>query len=627
MHGPPRVECGGSSGDPDAGAMLDAAAHDAFVATDAGAEDGAAPFDATVLDAALDAGLDAGGSDAGRDAGPFDAGPPALLAWDWEWMNRRPQGNTLYGSSLSSSGSGWAVGGRGTTLRYAGGAWTLVPCPTVERIRVVAAVTDDLAFAADERGTLLRWDGAAWRVEPVTPGLSPNAMWAASPSFVVAVGTGVARWDGASWESVPIVPASALYAVHGVSASDYWAVGEDAVVLHCDGSACSPSSAPAGDYYAVFARTASDAWIAGNGVVAHWDGASWTAMTDAPAGYYSSIFARAADDVWLGRTNGGMVHYDGATFSASSTTNAWKIAGSGANAIAAGYSVYHLGSTGWVQDGADDVRTTLEAVWGSGPNDVWMGSRAAAVSVLRWDGTAIRAGPVPIASGGTMAIDGTAADDVWLVGYRGFAAHWDGTSATRAPMMSGFTDTFAGVVALPGGRAIASTEGGSVYELTLAGATSVYTGSVPLHGVWAASPSDIFVAAGDGSVLHYDGASWTPMSTGVTTALHGVWGRGATDVYVVGDEGVVLRYDGSAWTAIPSGSTTIHFRDVEGDATRLWMVGMEAGSGQGEIWYLEAGLLREQVPGTTGWLNAIDILPSGEAWTVGFASQVLRRAP
>jgi hypothetical protein len=45
----------------------------------------------------------------------------------------------------------------------------------------------------------------------------------------------------------------------------------------------------------------------------------------------------------------------------------------------------------------------------------------------------------------------------------------------------------------------------------------------------------------DGTIVHYDGASWKPMDPGTTGVLNGVWGSSANDVWAVGDDGTILH--------------------------------------------------------------------------------------
>lgn len=80
-----------------------------------------------------------------------------------------------------------------------------------------------------------------------------------------------------------------------------------------------------------------------------------------------------------------------------------------------------------------------------------------------------------------------------------------------------------------------------------------------LWGVWGASPSDLWAVGGRGreegqaTLLHYDGSTWEevalpPLQRANVFAFFKVWGTSADNVYVVGQRGAVLHYDGSQWT-------------------------------------------------------------------------------
>jgi len=73
--------------------------------------------------------------------------------------------------------------------------------------------------------------------------------------------------------------------------------------------------------------------------------------------------------------------------------------------------------------------------------------------------------------------------------------------------------------------------------------------TVDLIGVWGTSHSDVFVVGASGTILHFDGGTWSPMNAGTDGDLYlvGVWGADGADVFAVGD-GEILHYDGAAWT-------------------------------------------------------------------------------
>jgi hypothetical protein len=62
-----------------------------------------------------------------------------------------------------------------------------------------------------------------------------------------------------------------------------------------------------------------------------------------------------------------------------------------------------------------------------------------------------------------------------------------------------------------------------------------------LDGVWGSSGSDVFAVGEDGTILHYDGSSWSSMSSGTGEWLYGVWGSSGSDVFAVGDSGTILH--------------------------------------------------------------------------------------
>jgi hypothetical protein len=75
-----------------------------------------------------------------------------------------------------------------------------------------------------------------------------------------------------------------------------------------------------------------------------------------------------------------------------------------------------------------------------------------------------------------------------------------------------------------------------------------------LSGVWGSSTTNVFVTGYSGTILHFDGNTWTPMETGTEKRLLDVWGSSPTDVYAVGVQdtygaitnSTILHYDGNA---------------------------------------------------------------------------------
>jgi hypothetical protein len=116
-------------------------------------------------------------------------------------------------------------------------------------------------------------------------------------------------------------------------------------------------------------------------------------------------------------------------------------------------------------------------------------------------------------------------------------------------------------------------------------------GPSTFNGVWANTPTDVYAVGilveegATGSVYHYDGASWTPMTLPRVAAddlMYGVWGLSGTEIFAfgvyqfgVGDYApLILRYDGAAWQTFPVPQGDMYISDMWGtSATDLYATG------------------------------------------------------
>ena len=96
-----------------------------------------------------------------------------------------------------------------------------------------------------------------------------------------------------------------------------------------------------------------------------------------------------------------------------------------------------------------------------------------------------------------------------------------------------------------------------------------------LYSVWGAGPANVFAVGDHGTILHYNGKSWAPMKSGTTESLYSVWGTGPTNVFAVGSHGTILHYDGRAWASMISG-TRLDLFSVWGSSSKdVFAVGAE----------------------------------------------------
>ena len=72
---------------------------------------------------------------------------------------------------------------------------------------------------------------------------------------------------------------------------------------------------------------------------------------------------------------------------------------------------------------------------------------------------------------------------------------------------------------------------------------------VTFSAVWGSSPTDVWVAGEAGSLLHWNGSTWSAVASGTTSALRALSGTSAKNVWAAGLEGTLLHFDGTAWSA------------------------------------------------------------------------------
>lgn len=105
----------------------------------------------------------------------------------------------------------------------------------------------------------------------------------------------------------------------------------------------------------------------------------------------------------------------------------------------------------------------------------------------------------------------------------------------------------------------------------------------PTHGfndIYVAGASSAFAVGNFGLISHYNGSTWSTMTSPVSDNLNAVWGRSAIDVFAVGDNGKILHYNGAAWQAMTS-PTSDNLHSVWGFATPGYPV--FAGGRDGDI--------------------------------------------
>lgn len=227
-----------------------------------------------------------------------------------------------------------------------------------------------------------------------------------------------------------------------------------------------------------------------------------------------------------------------------------------------------------------------------------------------------------------LSIAGRSATDVYAVGSdprdgRGaYVVHYDGTGWRR--LDTGSTGDLWWISVTPiGGHFFLVGAGGLILQLDpdtgsftrhTPPAVDGGTAGITLFGVWGAAADNLWAVGEDAAhhavIWHYDGDAWTPRdisgqlpSGEEPTTLYKVWGRAANDVYAVGARGTILHYDGTTWSAVTSPVTRSLFT-VHGAESLVATVGGFSANGV-ILERREDGSFASRTPASTPQMNGV----------------------
>lgn len=539
--------------------------------------------------------------------------PTDTPAWQcWDPGDVMPCHTMPYALDFLSPVDGWAVGYQGLTAHWDGIAWTSMDTPaTIPYLNAVDALSPTEAWAVGADNTVLRWDGVDWDLAaaPQPGGTLRDVVFLATDDGWVTGSGGsnsfTAHWDGSAWTVYPMP--SQINAIAAAAPDDVWAVGW--VVMHWDGTGWSQIGQVGawGDLQDVVALSADDVWLVGSYLTAiHWDGTNWTWTTvtgPAASAQITTVTALGSDEVWAAGWDEGqglfVVRWDG---------QAWTMRPERFYNCLPSSMAMLSASDGWIVAGNQG-------------------------KLLRWDAHAWRVVSEPGGPAfGDFAF--FAADDAWAVGgtFTGsLVMHWDGVTWTRVPSepewgFSGVsflshTDGWAvgwDYVAHENHSYFARWDGAS--WVTVVGPitdTQLYDIVMvsPTDG-WAVGSLTCYACEGHGRIYHWDGSVWNQFST-ARRGLFAVSAAAADDTWAVGYEGVIVHWDGTNWTEVAS-PTTNHLESI---AMRSAVDGWACG---GEGVFHWDGSAWTQSLGTFATLYSITASSSTDVWAAGWAGLVVR---
>jgi Big-like domain-containing protein len=293
---------------------------------------------------------------------------------------------------------------------------------------------------------------------------------------------------------------SQLYDFWGTSGSNVFAVGVDttdsfALVAHFDGRTWQPTTLQALALFTVWGSSSSDVFAGGednqfHAFMAHFDGTAWLPMalppalgTCSPGCFVRGLWGTSSSNVYatvVGQGVPHLLHYDGVSWSPVIT------------------GVATIDSIAGTFNG-------LIALWGSSASDVfavgWRGW------VLHFDGTSWSGQQVPEGGGYPLgSLWGSGPNDVFAATRSNTVYHYDGSTWSTTPVLTANANTafWAMTGTGPTNVLVGDANSGNLYRWD--GTTWAWGDSIPdpsgVIGLWARTPTDIWVGGGSGGIFH-----------------------------------------------------------------------------------------------------------------------------
>jgi len=518
----------------------------------------------------------------------------------WVWENPTPTGNGLSDVYCLDADHAWAVGAEGTILFYDGVRWNPQISPTTSNLEGVWAVGASDVWAVGEAGTVVHYDGTSWQLDAdaITHSLGKN-----------------------------------LHAVAAFDASNVIAVGDSGTALHYNGSDWSEKSIPDGhNQHCVTVLDAGNAWSGGTyGRIYYFNGTSWSFEYHASGLLHDTeklhgICAKATDEVWAVGDIGTIVHKGPSGW--EDKTGILHHIFQGANMfdidVLGTSDLFIVGSGGKIFRGElpiinvikvpSGTSNSLQAVsihnllagWAVGDNG----------TILFHDGISWnhQDSNVNIDFSGVSALS---ADSAWAVGDYGSIFHYD--SAMWVPQDSGTRKDLYDVFALDSTHVWAVGDGTILFYDGNTWSEEEHTLLSP-KGISGTS-SDFVLAVGDFEIHRFNGDRWV-LDHITSHRLNGVYAfthDGNNCAWAVGDNGHALYYDGTSWTDHPTGDT--HNRNlmdvIAFGPDQAWAVGQKG------VIYNYDGSWHDETWSDEVTLNSITALSSNAMWAAGDDETIL----
>ncbi len=401
----------------------------------------------------------------------------------------------------------------------------------------------------------------SWKTMPPPTTEDFNDAWGASGNAVFAIGSSgiVFRFDGSNWTQMTSGTLSDLYGVWGSSENDVFAVGAGGTIVHYDGSWTTLPSVGSYNLRAIWG-VGDTAYVVGNyGTLRRIEAGDANYATGMATRDLLGIWGESLSEIFTVGVLSTIFHYDAVGWTSMPSGETWVLAPADVRGI-------RKGTTGdpmllaflAIKDVTED-RTVMEFPLGELPETIAMATLDLPLDNLDPGGAA---GVIDVYDY-TYGANGVISADEFYSGSMHTSFLFNEDRGFAYPdVMSPVEDAVTGGYGHIGFRLSTTTSdrywvgpnaGGGMPNPTLT-VTSV-ANPPQLNAVWGSSASNVYAVGVDGTILHYNGSSWSAMSSGTAEDLNDVWGSGPGNIFAVGNSGIIVRYNGQAWSNMSSGTT------------------------------------------------------------------------
>jgi hypothetical protein len=407
--------------------------------------------------------------------------------------------------------------------------------------------------------------GSTWTSEDL-PANSGTVVWGTSSSDVWMFGPVSARhFDGTTWTSFDDVGLGIITSAWASAPNDYWVVGGSGlpyVLYHYNGSTW--QTVPTGVFELQGVTGTGTQPIAYGYDVAIWNGSAFVSL-NAPLGRANAAWAESPSNIFIIDDNNYVYRYNGIDWTLLFTTtfNALAIGGhspDGIYVVEASGTIRRYDGNAWrlpppPQNAAQPYVSVI------GANNAVFAARQNAVDVF--------AGNLVTESAltGVSAV-GRAGNDIYAVGSDLIARYTASPAWTADTAPTGFFVAVAG----PDAATVFAATSKDIYSRNSDGTWTQQTlQGVPLalnaliHDLWCLPSGTTCAAVGEHVIILWNGSTWTAET--ISPHLAHVWGAAANDVYAVGNVGVILHFDGATWSPVAIPGETSSFTGVYGTAS------------------------------------------------------------